>query len=56
MKTFIPEPVLNNVNDLLKALEELNKVRICYFKILRGSGESGAPTWECECWKTTKSN
>lgn len=56
MKTFVPEPVLNNVNDLLKALEELNKVHICDFKILRCNGKDGTPTWKCDCGKTVKSN
>ena len=55
MKTIIPTPIIKSLADLLKALETLEHV--CSFEIVRGSGQSGTPSWKCsECGKVTKSS
>ncbi len=58
MTTIMPENnkrLIRSIDELLLALSELEHV--CSFKIVRGSGQRGTPSWKCsECGKVTKSS
>lgn len=55
MKTIVNTTDIKTIGDLLKALEKLEHV--CSFEIVRGSGQSGTPSWKCsDCGKVVKSN
>ena len=55
MKTIIPTPLIKSIDQLLLELSKLEHV--CSFEIVRGSGQSGTPSWKCsECGKVTKSS
>jgi len=52
MKTFIPVPVLRNINDLLSALAELEKDHVCKFNVSKNTDSQ--IDYKCSCGKAVK--
>lgn len=56
-KSHTPTPIIRSLAELLVALDELDKVHVCRFEIVRGSGLLGQTAeWKCRCGKTVRSN
>ena len=52
MKTFVPVPVLRNINDLLKALAELEKDHVCKLNVVKNTDSQ--VDYKCDCGKTVE--